>query len=188
MKVQGSKVEDYKSPSSILTGEDGLRYDQQSRELLEPLVGEESMRRLEMFAAARWFSRRMHDYITAWAEGHGLSESRFHILMQLTHEDSVPLSKLAARLRVTPRAVTALVDQLENDGMVVRIADRQDRRTVRAQLTSEGRELFAKIWKEYLQIPLDLAGDVPQDRLDTIRSTCLELIEKIDQSQREAKS
>nr|WP_245607162.1 MarR family transcriptional regulator [Pseudonocardia spinosispora] len=124
----------------------------------------------------------MHDYVNTWAEQHGLSESRFQILTQLKYQDSVPLGKLAARLRVTPRAVTALIDQLERDGMVARVNDPVDRRTVRAQLTDTGRELFDRIWAEYLEIPLALAGDLPQDSLDLIRHTCLSLINKIDEA------
>lgn len=182
MKVQGSKLDDYKSSSSIVRSDGGQLYDQQARELLEPLMGVEAMRRLEMFSAMHWLSRRMHDYVNTWAEQHGLSESRFQILTQLKYQDSVPLGKLAARLRVTPRAVTALIDQLERDGMVARVNDPVDRRTVRAQLTDTGRELFDRIWAEYLEIPLALAGDLPQDSLDLIRHTCLSLINKIDEA------
>ncbi|GAA2816902.1 MarR family winged helix-turn-helix transcriptional regulator [Kribbella solani] len=184
MALEGSTVDDYKSSSSIVRDAEGQLFDEQSRQMLEPLVGAAAMRRLEMFAALRWLSRLMHEYVDSWANGHGLSESRFQILMQLKHQDSVPLGKLAARLRVTPRAVTALVDQLERDGMVVRVADPKDRRTIRAQMTPTGRKLFDKIWTEYLDIPLQLVDGVEQDTLDEIRSTCLELVGRIEDAGR----
>src|SRR6266853_654254 len=50
------------------------------------------------------------------------------------------LGDLADELDSTPRNITGLVDHLERDGLVERVPDPQDRRSVRARLTPAGRE------------------------------------------------
>jgi len=79
----------------------------------------------------------------AWADRFGLSATRHEhgILFMLRHQPGgVPLGLMATRLHVSPRNVTGLVDHLERDGLVARVAEPADRRSVLARLTAEGRE------------------------------------------------
>ena len=52
----------------------------------------------------------------------------------------VTLSELAEMLSCVRSNITQLVDRLESDGLVRRVADPEDRRSVRAELTDLGRE------------------------------------------------
>src|SRR5688500_13348923 len=65
-------------------------------------------------------------------------------LTVLTHlveaGESVTLSSLAERLSCVRSNVTQLVDRLESDGLVRRVADPSDRRSIRAVLTTLGAE------------------------------------------------
>lgn len=49
------------------------------------------------------------------------------------------MADLAARLEVVPRAVTTLVDALEESGDVRRVPDPASRRVIRIELTDAGR-------------------------------------------------
>lgn len=73
---------------------------------------------------------------------HDLTPSAFDVLATL-HRSAPPggltLGELAGLMAVTPPAVTKRVDSLERRGWVARHPDAQDRRTVRAVLTSQGR-------------------------------------------------
>jgi DNA-binding MarR family transcriptional regulator len=51
------------------------------------------------------------------------------------------LTELAARLNTSKQALVFVIDRLERDGYLVRIADREDRRAKRIQLTQAGREV-----------------------------------------------
>jgi DNA-binding MarR family transcriptional regulator len=74
----------------------------------------------------------------------GLSPAKFEVLHQLARAgDSMPLRALAVGQRCVPSNMTQLVDRLESDGLVRRVADPADRRIVRAVLTPEGRERAA---------------------------------------------
>src|SRR5207248_11296394 len=75
----------------------------------------------------------------------GLSLPKLAALHQLSQAgDSLPLGQLAERLACVKSNVTQLVDRLEADGLVVRAADPNDRRSRLAVLTAAGRKAYAK--------------------------------------------
>ncbi|HEY3131336.1 MAG TPA: MarR family transcriptional regulator [Acidobacteriota bacterium] len=73
----------------------------------------------------------------------GLSLSKFGVLHHLIQADeALPLSRLAERLSCVKSNVTQVVDRLEVEGLVKRVDDPQDRRSVLAAVTGEGRRLY----------------------------------------------
>jgi MarR family transcriptional regulator, 2-MHQ and catechol-resistance regulon repressor len=75
----------------------------------------------------------------------GLSLPKFHVLDHLVQAGTaLPLGELAARNACVKSNMTALIDRLEGDGLVVRSQDPSDRRSVRAQLTPAGAERHAE--------------------------------------------
>jgi DNA-binding MarR family transcriptional regulator len=77
----------------------------------------------------------------------------------------------------TPRNVTGLVDHLERDGLVERVPDPEDRRSVRARLTEKGQAKIDGIWKEGLQHQYALAGGLTKDEMAQLRHLCLTLVQ-----------
>ena len=74
----------------------------------------------------------------------GLSLPKLAALHQLSQAgDSLPLGQLAERLACVKSNVTQLVDRLEADGLVVRAADPNDRRSRLAVLTDSGKTAYA---------------------------------------------
>ena len=71
----------------------------------------------------------------------GLSMAKQGALSELSLSgEPLTLSQLAARLSCVRSNMTQLVDRLEADGLVRRLDDPSDRRSVRAELTPVGRE------------------------------------------------
>jgi DNA-binding MarR family transcriptional regulator len=71
----------------------------------------------------------------------GLSMAKQGVLSLLADNgEPMSLSDLAARQQCVRSNITQLVDRLEADGLVRRIADPADRRSVRAQLTPQGED------------------------------------------------
>ena len=71
----------------------------------------------------------------------GLSFAKQGALSELASAgEPLTLSQLAARLSCVRSNMTQLVDRLESDGLVKRLDDPDDRRSVRAELTALGRE------------------------------------------------
>lgn len=173
-------MKDFTDEPEVCADDTGRLYDGRVRAVLEELVGPSSARRLETFAAIRWLHSRTHRFMERWVDKHGLSEGRMQLLMTLRHQGDQPLGILAEALHVSPRNVTGLVDHLERSGLVTRVPDPEDRRSVRAHLTAHGRALVDRIWKEFMQRSLVLVEDLPQEDLDVVRDICLRLIQRIE--------
>ena len=75
----------------------------------------------------------------------GLSLAKLGALRHLAlAAEPLTLSQLAERHCCGKSNVTQLVDRLESDGFVTRAADPGDRRTIRAELTSNGRAAYER--------------------------------------------
>ena len=71
---------------------------------------------------------------------------RFDLMAQLERDpEGLKMNELSARLMVTGGNVTGITDQLEKEGLVVRVADPSDRRAYTVKLTPAGRWVFAKM-------------------------------------------
>jgi DNA-binding MarR family transcriptional regulator len=71
----------------------------------------------------------------------GLSSAKYSVLSELVRAgEPLPLSELAARLSCVRSNMTQLVDRLEADGLVRRVACPTDRRSVKAEITEEGQK------------------------------------------------
>lgn len=71
----------------------------------------------------------------------GLSMPKLGVLTHLVEAgEPLTLSALAERLSCVRSNITQLVDRLEADGLVRRVADPDDRRSIRAELTQVGKE------------------------------------------------
>jgi DNA-binding MarR family transcriptional regulator len=69
---------------------------------------------------------------------------RFDLLAQLQRSrEGLSMGELSSRLMVTGGNVTALVDALEADGLVLRASNPKDRRSQVIRLTAKGRRSFA---------------------------------------------
>ena len=71
---------------------------------------------------------------------------RFDLMAQLErHPEGLKMSELSRLLMVTGGNVTAIVDQLEKEGLVERLDEPDDRRAFRIRLTRAGDKAFAEM-------------------------------------------
>jgi DNA-binding MarR family transcriptional regulator len=66
------------------------------------------------------------------------------VLLAFSRQGSLPMGKMGDRLMLHPTSVTNIIDRLERQGLVGRLAHPTDRRTTLAEITDEGRRLVAK--------------------------------------------
>lgn len=78
----------------------------------------------------------------------GVTPTQRSILTTLERRGPLTHGDLAAAERVRPPTITAAVDRLEDEGLVVRTRDERDRRVARVALTSAGRALLADARRE----------------------------------------
>jgi DNA-binding MarR family transcriptional regulator len=86
-------------------------------------------------------ARSIQERLERALEGAGLSSAKYQALEALVQaHEPLTLGELAGRLKCVRSNITQLVDRLEADGLVRRVDDRADRRTVRAVVTELGAE------------------------------------------------
>jgi DNA-binding MarR family transcriptional regulator len=79
-------------------------------------------------------------------------------------------SEIGRRMSVTSSNVTRLIDGLEQDGLVRRTADHSDRRVTYVELTTEGRNVSARIVPAVVQFAMDVADEFSPEELKTLLS------------------
>lgn len=82
-----------------------------------------------------------------------MSPARFQIMQALSPQQALSMVELAARLSVTKRNITSLVDGLEKDGLAIRRPHPTDRRSTLVALTPAGAVAFsgaAEVQREHL--------------------------------------
>jgi DNA-binding MarR family transcriptional regulator len=76
---------------------------------------------------------------------------------------------LAERLGVVPRSVTTLVDALEAAGLVRRVPDPANRRSILIRLTDRGRDLRADLQQARREAAEDLFAPLTEPQRATLR-------------------
>ncbi len=106
------------------------------------------------------------DRIERSLEPLGLSLAKMGVLRHLVAAgESLPLGQLAERLSCVRSNVTQLVDRLEGDGLVRRVPDPGDRRSVLATLTEQGRRSYAAGARAQAEAEADLLASLsPPDQ------------------------
>jgi len=165
MKSYKMKTDDVKS-FELGRDENGRLYMKRFREMFAALKVDVSS--VEALAAVRFAGRSLHLLQERWAEQHGLSEGRMGVLFRLHRCGDMPLGELANDLDSTPRNITGLVE---------RVPDPADRRSVKARLTEEGRKQIDAIWKEGLEHQFTLVEGLSKEDLAQLRHLSLLLVE-----------
>jgi DNA-binding MarR family transcriptional regulator len=100
-----------------------------------------------------------------------LSMPKFSVLNELVSAgEALSLGELASRLSCVRSNMTQLVDRLESDGLVKRVACPTDRRSVKAEITEAGRIRQADGSKEVTRLQEEVASSVPvADRATLVR-------------------
>lgn len=72
---------------------------------------------------------------------------QYGVLKCLWHQDGQNPSQIAGSLFLDTSTVTGILDRMENKGMIKRIADPNDRRSIKVVLTEQGRQLEEPVTK-----------------------------------------
>lgn len=141
-------------------------------------LGDDSLA-LEAAAAVRSASQAVDRLRSQGAGGRGLSAGALDVLTRLSTatDEGLSIGELARAAGVSSRNVTGLADTLERDGLVQRVQDQHDRRSVRARITPTGRD-----WLEAFRQPTQRAMSAifqgfTDDELAQFRHLCLRLVE-----------
>ncbi len=74
------------------------------------------------------------------ANEHNMTTTMGFVLFNISRDHGTPATKIAPLLGMEPRSLTRLIKKMEEDGLVERRPDPEDRRSVRIFLTEKGFE------------------------------------------------
>ena len=110
---------------------------------------------------------------------------RFDLMAQLErHPEGLKMNELSRRLMVTGGNVTAIVDQLEKEGLVERLDEPADRRAFRIRLTRTGQKAFADMARAHEEWVVDLLAGLSRRDQDEL----LRLLARVKENAVEASS
>jgi DNA-binding MarR family transcriptional regulator len=99
----------------------------------------------------------------------GTTLPRFDLMAQLErHPEGLKMNELSQRLMVTGGNVTAIVDQLEKEGLVERLDEPADRRAFRIHLTKSGEKAFAEMARAHEEWVVELFSGVSRKDQDEL--------------------
>ncbi|WP_434403113.1 MarR family winged helix-turn-helix transcriptional regulator [Streptomyces sp. NBC_01353] len=164
--------------SGLARDPDGFLYDLGVRDSMQAFAAGGDTRALETAAAVRSASQAVDRLRSHGAGGRGLSAGALDVLARLsTTGEGLSIGELARAAGVSSRNVTGLVDTLERDGLVQRVQDQRDRRSVRAEITPAGLE-----WLDAFRQPTQRAMSAvfqgfTEDELARFRDLCLRVVD-----------
>lgn len=95
---------------------------------------------------------------------------QFLVLDFLHKNGEISMKPLSVSMKVSTAAMTGLVERLVRDGYAVRGYDPQDRRIVKVDLTSKGKELVRKVHLQRRQMVINVFDKINEaDRGDYLR-------------------
>jgi DNA-binding MarR family transcriptional regulator len=100
-----------------------------------------------------------------------MSYARLKLVGMLHVKGPMIMSELGARLDVSARNITKLVDALEHEGLVRRVAHCTDRRATVIETTPEGSKVGEQVWGEHRRAMASLFDELSEtDRADLLRT------------------
>ncbi len=101
----------------------------------------------------------------------GMSAARVRLLSALRKHPAPPIMReVCDDLGTTPRAVTALVDGLEAEGLVRRVPHASDRRATVLVLTDEGERVTDALWHDHIRQASSLFDELSEtDQRELLR-------------------
>ena len=111
-------------------------------------------------------------------EQFGSTLPRFDLMSQLArHREGLKMNELSRLLMVTGGNITAIVDQLETEGLVERLEHDEDRRAFRIRLTRAGERSFAEMARVHEEWVVELLAGLSRREQDDL----LRLLAKVKQ-------
>lgn len=115
-----------------------------------------------------------------------LPPSQVKVIFYLVHNGSATMSDIAHHLCISKPNLTPIIDKLIQEGLVQRLDNPKDRRTILIEITDAAHQLFEehkKFIKSRLATRIEHLSDEDLSQLEQSIQLVLPLLEKINQGQ-----
>lgn len=111
----------------------------------------------------------------------GLTQPQFGVIECLGHLGIMPIGDISGKLLMSCGNATTIIDNLEKEGLVERIREKQDRRVIKIGLTEKGQNLFNEIFPKhakYVSQLCDVLTEEEQNQLSFLLKKLGKSLEK----------
>ncbi|BDD11181.1 hypothetical protein FUAX_36130 [Fulvitalea axinellae] len=120
------------------------------------------------------------------ANKHGFTTTVGFVLLNIHYEKGTPATKIAPKLGLEPRSLTRILKSMEEEGLIHKKKDSEDKRTVNIYLTEEGRRKreLAKVGvMGFNQSVRKLISDDELENLQRVAGKVFEVVRNLDLSE-----
>ena len=112
-----------------------------------------------------------------------LSPTQFHAISILYRKGSLPMSELAADMKISKQQLTPIIARLNESNLVIRKSDNNDRRVVRIELNEPGRTIYKSLFARIKTNFIEKLSEIPDDELDEL----MQMVTRMQEILRSAK-
>lgn len=106
-----------------------------------------------------------------------LSPAQFYAISILFRKDSLPMSELAAEMKISKQQLTPIIGRLIDDNLAVRKTDENDRRIVRIEIAELGRSIFKALSAQIKGNFTEKLSEIPDKELDELKQMVIRMQE-----------
>lgn len=107
------------------------------------------------------------------------------VLLVLWREDGLKVIDLGRRAGLEPSTMTGLIDRMERDGLVKRVADPTDRRVLRIQLTDTARALQTPALEVVDRVLAAVLSGVNEPEIATLKAILRKVLANVHEEARD---
>ena len=122
---------------------------------------------IELWQSIRTIYRAVLKRLNARLRRERITFSQYSVLLALSRNGPMQMSKLGEHMLVAPANVTGLVDRMEKKGYVRRRKDEKDRRLYVIEQTERGSLIFTSISGRFRQYAGSLGSSLNHDELES---------------------
>lgn len=101
------------------------------------------------------------------ASDYDMSLSMAFVLIALSEEEGTPVTKIAPRIGMEPNSLSRILKKLKERSLIIKKADKNDKRMVKIQLTSEGEKLRVIALKVVFKFENNLIENVDKQEIES---------------------
>jgi len=106
---------------------------------------------------------KMSSWEHAVVKESGLTPAQMHAIEILGHQESLRMKELAQKLGVTTGTLTVMIDRLEQNDLISRKPNENDRRSIVLVLTKKGQKYFKEHHKLHLELTSEITSSLNED-------------------------
>ncbi len=106
---------------------------------------------------------KMSSWEHAVVKESGLTPAQMHAIEIMGHQESLRMKELAQKLGVTTGTLTVMIDRLEQNDLILRKPNENDRRSIVLVLTKKGQKYFKEHHKLHLELTSEITSSLNED-------------------------